>query len=235
MRLGLVWMIPATILAQPPGELAAAVEALGKSAGYRWETRTMMKGGPDAALMEINGAYEKTTGCLVKSNVGNQEIAAAVIGGKSSASIGDGWRGTGQFSGKDEKSVRAREMISPLLPHDELAKAADAAAGWNKQTDGSWVGAVDSAVARDMVVAAMSERGMPAAAMNALQCKGSRLQVWMSAGLPKSYQLDFEVEVSLGLMKKTMKRKTLTTISAVGKTKVEIPATAAAAMSAPKP
>jgi hypothetical protein len=235
LQFGLALMIPTALAAQTPKELAAAMATLEKNGSYRWESKTTMEGGPEAAKMEIIGACELSVGWMTKSNVNGQEIAAAGIGGKRAATIGKEWSAAHLFPGKDEKAVRAREMMGLALPHDELAKAANAAAKWTRQADESWVGAVDTAVAREMVAEAMRERGMPAAAIKALKCKSSRLQVWTASGLPVGYRLDYEVEISLGFMKKTMKRSTHTTLSAFGKTKLHLPDDAKTAMTAAVP
>lgn len=207
----------------------SAVQGFIDSRNYSWTASTELKGGPAAGISELRGQFDTVKGWSVETEVEGSSVRAVGRGEGRVANVGSGWLGTSEFSRKEEKEKRARELLMMALPHQELRMLKGISESMQPSADGTFTAVLDPEMARAFLLSVVSRRA-PANAEKALKSATGELRVWVEGKRLIQYEIYLQANFSLGLLKRSVERAVTVEIRDLGQTEVEIPAEAVTAL-----
>lgn len=170
-----------TAAADQKAEITAAIQKLEQQSGYGWTYTPKVVGSESASRGQVplNGKADKDGYALVSGEMGDISVEIGIKGEKMIVNYTGEWLSTAEI-GENNRTVQRLRLIK--RPTDEAKMLVGKAAAIEKNSDGSYAGALDAAWAKEM----FSLLGRRAAAAPTAQ---GAVKFWLKDGRSRSMSL----------------------------------------------
>ncbi len=249
ITLGIIFSHNATASAADiPQPVASAVEKLQQVSNYTWLTSVEMPGAP-GDFPPVMGKTDATAGTILDSGAGSKAVQSVRKSGAEVIKTARGWLTAAELSAMPGGEAMAG-FANTKTPADELALLMPKLDEFKTTTDGSFIAAMKSPVAREFLENSRSNgprftpggqtpagsRDFPgnnqgkAPGRPTINDATAHFQIWLTNGLPQNYVLTISASVTTMGVRKDIKKVEKVQIGAFDTTKVVLPAAAEAKM-----
>lgn len=206
-----------TAAADPKAEITAAIQKLEQQSGYGWTYTPKVVGSESASRGQVplNGKADKDGYALVSGEMGDVSVEIGIKGEKMIVNYTGEWLSTAEI-GENNRTVQRLRLIK--RPTDEAKMLVGKAAALEKNSDGSYAGALDAAWAKEM----FALLGRRAAAAPTAQ---GAVKFWLKDGALSKYEFVVKGKIVAGEEKKEIEvsRTATVEIKDVGTATISLP------------